>query len=55
MKRIYKAVLLAAVFAAASCSGFLDEKSNPNYLTPDSFWHSEADINKGLTAAYAAL
>ena len=55
MKRIYKAVLLAAAFAAASCSGFLDEKSNPNYLTPDSFWHSEADINKGLTAAYAAL
>ena len=55
MKRTYKAVLLAAVFAAASCSGFLDEKSNPNYLTPDSFWHSEADINKGLTAAYAAL
>ncbi|MBQ6286129.1 MAG: RagB/SusD family nutrient uptake outer membrane protein [Bacteroidales bacterium] len=48
---------IAACFTAAvcSCSDFLEEKSNPNYLTPDSFWHSEADINKGLTAAYAAL
>ena len=48
-------MLLAVAMTAASCSGFLDEKSNPNYLTPDSFWHSEADINKGLTAAYSAL
>ena len=26
-------MLLAVAMTAVSCSGFLDEKSNPNYLT----------------------
>ena len=51
MKSIRTIFLSAAFLAAVSCSGFLDEKSNPNYLTPDSFWHSEADINKAVNEA----
>ncbi|MEG2848901.1 MAG: RagB/SusD family nutrient uptake outer membrane protein, partial [Bacteroidales bacterium] len=39
----------------SSCTGFLDEESNPNYLTPSTFWKSEGDIKKGLTSAYARL
>ena len=46
---------LAAITSFTSCTGFLDENSNPNYLTPSTFWKSEADIVKGLTAAYARL
>lgn len=46
--------LFAVSAIATSCSDFLEEKSNPDYLTPDTFWKTEADIDKGLTAAYAA-
>ena len=46
---------LAAITSFTSCTVFLDENSNPNYLTPSTFWKSEADIVKGLTAAYARL
>lgn len=47
--------LLACGALFTSCTDFLEEKSNPNYLTPETFWQSEADIDKGLTAAYAYL
>lgn len=40
-----------------SCTGasFLDEVTNPNNLTPATFWKTEGDILKGLTSAYAQL
>lgn len=46
---------IAAVTSFTSCTGFLDESSNPNYITPSTFWKNEGDIVKGLTAAYARL
>ncbi|MEF9932409.1 MAG: RagB/SusD family nutrient uptake outer membrane protein, partial [Bacteroidales bacterium] len=46
---------LAITMGLSSCTGFLDEESNPNYLTPSTFWKSEGDIKKGLTSAYARL
>lgn len=47
---------LALNLGLTACTGtFLDEKTNPNYLTPSTFWKSEGDILKGLTAAYAYL
>lgn len=39
----------------SSCTGFLDEETNPNALSPSIFWKNEADIKKGLTSVYAAL
>lgn len=53
-KKIYIAVA-AALLGLSSCTGFLDENTNPNKLTPSNFWKSEGDILKGLTAAYARL
>lgn len=47
---------LAACMGLAACTGsFLDEKTDPNNLTPGLFWKSEGDIVKGLTGAYAYL
>ena len=46
---------IAAITSFSSCTGFLDENSNPNYLTPSNFWKSEQDIVKGLTSVYACL
>ncbi len=54
LKYIIVAVV-AALTGLSSCTGFLDESSNPNYLTPSTFWKNEGDIEKGLTAAYARL
>lgn len=54
LKYIYIA-FLAMTMGLSSCTGFLDETSNPNYLTPSTFWKNEGDIQKGLTAAYARL
>ena len=47
---------LALNLGLSACTGtFLDENTNPNYLTPSTFWKSEGDILKGLTSAYAYL
>ncbi len=53
-----KNILIATIAGAlllSSCSGFLDEKNNPNMNSTSTFWKSEGDIVKGLTAAYALL
>lgn len=47
--------LLMSCITFSSCTDFLEESSNPNYLTPDTFWQTEDDIKSGLTAAYARL
>lgn len=47
---------LALSLSLWSCTGtFLDENTDPNYLTPNTFWKTEGDILKGLTSAYAYL
>lgn len=51
-----KLLYLLLVGICCSCdSDFLEEKTNPNALSPGDFWKSEEDILKGLTAAYASL
>lgn len=38
------------------CKGsFLEEETDPNYLTPSNFWKTEGDILKGLSSAYSHL
>ncbi|WP_298502936.1 RagB/SusD family nutrient uptake outer membrane protein [uncultured Maribacter sp.] len=46
--------LLALVITSCNESTFLDE-SNPNALTVDRFWKTEAHFNSALTTAYGAL
>lgn len=46
---------VALLGGLTACADFLEENSNPNYLSPGTFWKSEEDIMKGLTAAYAAM
>lgn len=47
---------LVLCLGLSSCTGsFLDENTDPNYLTPNTFWKTEGDILKGLTSAYAYL
>src|SRR5699024_2701590 len=47
---------LLSVFTLTSCNdSFLDETTDPNFLTPQNFWKSEQDILNGLTSAYASL
>lgn len=56
MKNILLLAALSGSLAMTSCSGsFLDEDMNPNVLSPSTFWKSEADIMKGLTAAYGYM
>lgn len=56
MKRINNYIIaLMLTLGLSSCTGFLDEDRDPNYLTPSVFWKSEADILKGLTSAYGYL
>lgn len=49
------ASILSGLCLSSCTGGFLDEDRNPNSLSPNIFWKSEADIMKGLTSAYAAL
>ncbi len=49
------ASLLGGLTLSSCTGGFLDEDRNPNSLGPEGFWKNEADILKGLTAAYAGL
>lgn len=55
MNNIFSIVLSAAVLTtAASCSDFL-QKDNPNQLSQNTFWKTEADALMALTACYDAL
>ena len=54
--RIYIIFAILSTFIFSSCTGsFLNEETDPNYLTPGVFWKNEQDILKGLTSAYAYL
>ncbi|SHF88156.1 Starch-binding associating with outer membrane [Mariniphaga anaerophila] len=48
-------LILVAVFFAGCDDSFLEEATNPNALTSESFWQKEEDALKGLTSAYATL
>lgn len=54
-----KPIIIAAIitlFGLYSCTGnFLEEKNNPNELSPGVFWKSEGDVLKGLTSVYGSL
>lgn len=52
MKKYSLLILLVAAFLG--CEDFLDQK-NPNTLTPDNFWQTDADANKAIIAAYSPL
>lgn len=54
-KNIIIAAITLCMVSFSACTGFLEEDVNPNALSPSVFWKSEADILKGLTAAYAYL
>lgn len=45
------AIGLIIVFPFASCSDFLEE-TNPNALSTDNFWKTQADLELGLTSVY---
>ncbi|MDW7691417.1 RagB/SusD family nutrient uptake outer membrane protein [Flammeovirgaceae bacterium SG7u.111] len=57
MKSIYKkTIALALIFIGLSMMGCNEEilnQSNPNALTPSSFWKSEEDATKGIIGAYS--
>lgn len=56
IKNILLCISVLGGMSLSSCTGtFLDEDRNPNSLSPNIFWKSEADIMKGLTSAYAAM
>ena len=54
MKRYHILATLALVFAGSSCQDQL-EQVNPNQQTTATFWKSEDDALKGITAAYLSL
>lgn len=54
-KNILLYTVLLGGMSFTSCADFLDEEINPNSLSPNLFWKSEADIIKGLTAVYGSL
>lgn len=54
-KHILVLMLVGSVLCSCTGASFLDEKTNPNKLTPNVFWKSEGDILKGLVSVYASL
>jgi len=52
LKTLLFPVLISLTFV--SCADFLNEM-DPNRITVDSFWKTEADFQKGLMATYSAL
>lgn len=54
LKNILLSSLVFGGLMFSSCTGFLDEDSNPNTLSPSVFWKNESDIEKGLVSVYAA-
>lgn len=55
VKNIFIAGLAVCLGMTACTGSFLEEKTDPNNLTPGVFWKNEGDILKGLTSAYAYL
>jgi hypothetical protein len=58
MKRIYKINIIAAlmtVILIGACSEDILDKSNPNELTKDSFFKTDAQAFAAVTATYAGL
>lgn len=54
MKKIYTVGLLCALLLSSCSSDFLNEV-NPNEQTPATFWISEDNVMKGLSAVYNPL
>lgn len=46
-------LLLAAMFITVSCEEDLLEQTNPNVLTPDTFWQNGEDAKKAIVGAYS--
>ncbi len=60
MKKIKKVIkiafaMLLTFMVNIGCSDDVLEQRNPNVLTPDSFWQTESDANKGIIGAYSPL
>ena len=57
MKQIYKIIsftLVALSLSYFGCEDYLNV-SNPNELTPDQFWKTEADVDQAITSLYACI
>lgn len=54
-KNIFYLALISGILTISCTGSFLDEKRNPNSLSPGVFWKNESDILKGLTSVYGAL
>ena len=57
MKRIlyFPLILTLLLSLVSSCEKELLEQTNPNAITTDSYWQSEADFNAALNAVYSSL
>lgn len=54
MNKYKWAILLAVLAILSSCEGKLD-LTNPNQLTSATFWRTESDFSKAITACYTPL
>lgn len=57
MKKIYKYTLIFSLLLGifSGCEDELLDQANPNAITSDSFWESESDFDKAVTALYSSL
>lgn len=51
----YIYILLVFLLAFSACEKELLEQTNPNAVTPETFWVDESGLQKGLNAAYSAM
>jgi len=52
--RILSLLIIIGLFTSIGCEDYLDV-TNPNELTPDQFWETEADADKAITSLYACM
>lgn len=53
LKKISYLTLLLSLMFVFSCEEDLLEQTNPNALTPDTFWRNEEDATKAIVGAYS--
>ncbi|APA63203.1 RagB/SusD family nutrient uptake outer membrane protein [Maribacter sp. 1_2014MBL_MicDiv] len=46
-------VFIGMLFYTISCSDDILDQTNPNVITPNSFWNTEEDAEKGIIGAYS--
>ena len=55
LNKIISVLMVTWIFAFLGCDENYLDVTNPNELTPDQFWKTEADVEQAITSLYACI